>query len=148
MDAVKIGLLGLGNVGSGVWQILSDNADEIAEKVGARLEIARVLVHDPDKGRRVSVRRGLLTTDADSVVRDPDIPIIVEAIGCPGQDTELARDYMLSALRAGKHVITANKECWPGMGASCGRQWPTAAGCTMKARWQAESPSSRCSKRP
>ena len=110
MDAVKIGLLGLGNVGSGVWKILNDNAGEIAQKVGARLEIARVLVHDPDKGRKVSVPRGLLTTDADSVVSDPDIPIIVETIGCPGQDSELARDYMLSALGAGKHVITANKE--------------------------------------
>ncbi|MBP7868756.1 MAG: homoserine dehydrogenase [Firmicutes bacterium] len=110
MDAVKIGLLGLGNVGSGVWKILNDNADEIARKVGARLEIARVLVHDPDKGRKVSVPRGLLTTDPGIVIDDPDIPIIVETIGCPGQDAELARDYMLSALRAGKHVITANKE--------------------------------------
>lgn len=110
MDAVKIGLLGLGNVGGGVWKILNDNADEIAEKVGARLEIAKIAVHDPDKARRVRVSRGLLTTDADSVVNDPDIRIIVEAIGCPGQDTGLARDYMLSALRAGKHVITANKE--------------------------------------
>jgi len=110
VDAVKIGLLGLGNVGSGVWKILNDNADEIAQKVGARLEIARVLVHDPGKGRKVSVPRGLLTTDPDIVIDDPDIPIIVETIGCPGQDTELARDYMLSALRAGKHVITANKE--------------------------------------
>jgi len=110
VDAVKIGLLGLGNVGSGVWKILNDNADEIAEKVGARLQIAKVLVHDPDKGRKVSVPRGLLTTDADSIVNDPDIPIIVETIGCPGQDTQLARDYMLRALRAGKHVITANKE--------------------------------------
>ena len=48
MDAVKIGLLGLGNVGSGVWKILNDNAGDIAQKVGARLEIARVLVHDPE----------------------------------------------------------------------------------------------------
>lgn len=110
MDAVKIGLLGLGNVGSGVWKILNDNEGEIAQKVGARLEIARVLVHDPDKGRRVSVPKGVLTTDADSVIDDPDIPIIVETIGCPGQDTKLACDYMLRALRAGKHVITANKE--------------------------------------
>jgi len=110
VDAVKIGLLGLGNVGSGVWKILNDNADEIARKVGARLEISRVLVHDPGKGRKVSVPRGLLTTDPGIVIDDPDIPIIVETIGCPGQDTELARDYMLSALRAGKHVITANKE--------------------------------------
>jgi len=110
VDAVKIGLLGLGNVGSGVWKILNDNEGEIAQKVGARLEIARVLVHDPDKGRRVSVPKGVLTTDADSVIDDPDIPIIVETIGCPGQDTKLACDYMLRALRAGKHVITANKE--------------------------------------
>ncbi len=110
MDAVKIGLLGLGNVGSGVWKILNDNAGEIAQKVGARLEVARVLVHDPDKGRRVSVPKGVLTTDADSVIDDPNIPIIVETIGCPGQNTNLAYDYMLRALRAGKHVITANKE--------------------------------------
>lgn len=110
MDVVRIGLLGLGNVGSGVWKILNDNSAEIAEKVGARLEIARVLVRDPDKERRVSVPRGLLTTDAESIVNDPSIPIIVETIGCPGQDTELARDYMLCALSAGKHVITANKE--------------------------------------
>jgi homoserine dehydrogenase len=110
MDVVRIGLLGLGNVGSGVWKILNDNSAEIAEKVGARLEIARVLVRDPDKERRVSVPRGLLTTDAESIVNDPSIPIIVETIGCPGQDTGLARDYMLCALSAGKHVITANKE--------------------------------------
>ncbi len=110
MDVVRIGLLGLGNVGSGVWKILNDNCAEIADRVGARLEVARVLIHDPGKGRKVSVPRGLLTTDADSVIGDPDIPIIVEAIGCPDQNSELARDYMLSALRAGKHVITANKE--------------------------------------
>ena len=76
MDVVKIGLLGLGNVGSGVWKILNDNSDEIATKVGAQLEIARVLVHNPDKQRRVSVPRGVLTTDAEGVVSDPDIPIL------------------------------------------------------------------------
>lgn len=110
MDVARIGLLGLGNVGSGVWRILNDNSAEIAEKVGAKLEVVKVAVRDPDRERRVSVPKELLTTDADSVVGDPDIPIIVETIGCPGQDTKLARDYMLTALRAGKHVITANKE--------------------------------------
>lgn len=110
MDPIKVGLLGLGNVGSGVWEILQRNSDQIARRAGGRLEVAGVLVRSIDKPRQVVVPRSLLTTDAWSLINDPEIPIIVETIGCSGGTTEPARSYIIAALKAGKHVVTANKE--------------------------------------
>lgn len=110
MDSIRLGLLGLGNVGSGVWRILQKNGEQVARRAGGPLEIAGVLVRDLNKPRSIDVPAELLTTDADSLLNDPSIPIVVETIGCSGDDTEPARSYILRALNAGKHVVTANKE--------------------------------------
>lgn len=110
MEPIKVALLGLGNVGSGVWEILRHNGEQVAGRAGVPLEIAGILVRDIDKERRVSADGGLLTTDAYALLDDPSIPIVIETIGCAGGSTEPALSYILHALRAGKHVVTANKE--------------------------------------
>jgi homoserine dehydrogenase len=110
VEPIKLGLMGLGNVGSGVWRILQQNREQIARRAGGALEVAGVLVRDPSRPRAVDVPQDLLTTDANALLADESLPIIVETIGCSGGDTEPARTYILRALRAGKHVVTANKE--------------------------------------
>ena len=105
MREIKIGLLGLGVVGSGVYRLLSENGDFIARKTGCRLRIKKILVRDPGKPRPVSVPEGVLTTRAEDILGDPEIEIVCELLG----GKEPARSYLLSALSAGKHVVTANK---------------------------------------
>ncbi|MQL51579.1 homoserine dehydrogenase [Desulfofundulus thermobenzoicus] len=103
---VKIALLGLGTVGRGVYRILTDNAENIAHKVGAPLIIARILVRDPHKDRGLEVDRSLLTGDFSAILEDPDIAIIVEVMG----GIHPALDYALAALERGKSLVTANKD--------------------------------------
>ena len=122
MDVVKIGLLGLGNVGCGTWHTLTTNSSSIAARAGVKLEVAGIAVRDVHKRRQVAPPAELLTTDALSLIDDPTIPIIVETIGCPHQDTHIARDFMLRALAAGKHVVTANKEVLAKHGRELGRR--------------------------
>jgi homoserine dehydrogenase len=110
LEPVKIALLGLGNVGSGAWQILQRSRDQIALRAGVPLEIGGILVRSIDKPRQVNPDPGLLTTDAYALLNDPTMPIVVETIGCPDGSTEPALSYILHALRAGKYVVTANKE--------------------------------------
>lgn len=107
---VRIGLMGLGTVGSGVFEILHKHPEQIARRSGGPIEIARVLVRDRNKPRRVPVPEDKITTDASLLLEDPSIDVIVELIGCPGGSVEPARSYIAGALRAGKHVVTANKE--------------------------------------
>ena len=106
MTSIKVGLLGLGVVGGGTWKVLQKNAEEIARRAGRRIEIAAVAVRDVEKARKLlgdsPVR---LTTDGLSVARDPEIDIVVELIG--GETT--AREWVMEAIRQGKHVVTANK---------------------------------------
>lgn len=105
MKSIKIGLLGLGNVGSGVWQIFSGNKDNITRYTDADVEIKKVLVRSLDKTRDVSIPKEVLTTDIEEILNDPEIKIVVELIG--GIDT--AFDYMKRAIEKGKHIVTANK---------------------------------------
>jgi homoserine dehydrogenase len=103
---IGVALLGLGNVGGGVVKLLEDNAAAIEARLGARLEVRAVAVRDPDKAKRVvEVDKQLLTTDVDATVKRADIDIVCELIG----GTTLAREAVLAAIAAGKHVITANK---------------------------------------
>lgn len=95
----------MGTVGSGVVKVLARNAEHIAQKVGCPLVIAKVAVRDLNK-RRQGVDAALVTTDVDVVINDPAIDIIVEVIG--GEHP--AKEYILKALNAGKHVVTANKD--------------------------------------
>jgi homoserine dehydrogenase len=102
---VRVGLLGCSNVGAALAQLLLDQADDIAERTGVRLELARVAVRDLTKERTVKLPDGLLTDDTASVIKDPDVDVIVEVMG----GIEPARTFILDALTAGKPVVTANK---------------------------------------
>ncbi|MGF1569838.1 MAG: homoserine dehydrogenase [Nodosilinea sp.] len=100
---IKVGLLGLGTVGSGTAKILLDPAQR--HPLVGGLELAKVGVRRLDQPRRVAIPADRLTTDLAAIVRDPDIPIVVEVIG----GLEPARSLILDAIAHGKHVVTANK---------------------------------------
>ncbi len=102
---IKIGMAGLGTVGSGVWEILQKHRSLLASRVGASLEIAKIAVKSKAKRRAVRVPRGLLTHRVDDLLSDPEIQIIVELMGGVGEAKRLA----LKAIRAGKHLVTAHK---------------------------------------
>ncbi|MDX2228981.1 MAG: homoserine dehydrogenase [Leptolyngbyaceae cyanobacterium bins.349] len=99
----KIGLLGLGTVGTGTAQILQDPAQR--HPLVNELELYRVGVKSLDKPRDVNLPSGILTTDLEAIATDPDVDIVVEVIG----GLEPARSLMLKAIEHGKHVVTANK---------------------------------------
>lgn len=101
---IKIGILGLGTVGTGVAKIIQKNQADIAQRVGANIEIAKALVRNLDKERILP--KELLTTDANEILDDPSIDIIVELLG--GEHP--SREYMIRALENGKHLVTANKD--------------------------------------
>lgn len=101
--AFKIGLLGLGTVGTGTAQILLDPSGR--NPLVDELEIYRVGVRNPEKTRPVQLPSGTVTSDLESIVTDPDVDIVVEVIG----GLEPARSLILKAISHGKHVVTANK---------------------------------------
>lgn len=103
--AVRVGLLGCGNVGAAVAELLTARADEIATRTGIRFDLTGVAVVDPDRPRPPSVDRSLLTHDAKGLVERGDVDVVIELIG--GLDP--ARALVESALRSGKPVVTANK---------------------------------------
>ena len=105
MSAINIALLGMGTVGTGVVKILTKNAHNITQKVGAPVAIKKILVRNPHKSRAVTTDAEFVT-DFDTILNDPDIAIVVELMG--GETP--SKDYMLAALKAGKHVVTANKD--------------------------------------
>lgn len=105
MKKVKIALLGLGNVGSGVWKILNTNKKEIKRRSGYDIEVAKILVRDKGKARGVEVPESILTTSFEEIINDDSIRIVVELMG--GVDP--AKDYMMKAIKKKKHVVTANK---------------------------------------
>ena len=105
-DSISIGLLGCGIVGSAVARTLDAHSSEIAERVGAKLEITRVAVRNIAKERDVPLPKHMFTSDPAEVVGDPDIAIVVEVMG----GIEPTRTLLLDAMRTGKHVVSANKE--------------------------------------
>jgi homoserine dehydrogenase len=106
MDRIRLGLAGFGTVGSGLAKILDMNAGRIEKRLGRKIEIGKVLVRDLNKKRAFDPGPGVaFTADPEDLINDPDIDIVVELMG--GLDT--ARDLMLKAFAAGKHVVTANK---------------------------------------
>ena len=102
---IRIGLLGLGTVGQGVWKLLESRGDELALEIGARLVVAGVVVRDASRKREVDLPDGLLTEDPSGILEDPDVRIICELAG----GTEDALLWTRQALTAGKTVVTANK---------------------------------------
>ena len=106
MRTLKVALLGCGTVGSEVYRLLAQQSDDLAARIGARLEVAGVAVRRPGRQRGRAAGSPLLTTDAMGLVTRPDVDIVIELIG----GIEPARSLLLAAMRAGKSVITANKE--------------------------------------
>lgn len=102
---MRIGVLGMGTVGSGVVRLLRESAEMIDLKTGLKLELARVLVRDASRPRP-GLEGVPLTEDVREILEDPSIKIVVELMG----GIEPARTYMIEALRAGKTVVTANKD--------------------------------------
>ena len=101
MKKVKIALLGLGNVGRGVFIILQKNKEEIMKRSGYEIEIAKVLVRDINKSRGVDISDDKLTTNFEDILNDDSIKIVVEVMG----GVEPAKEYMLKAMEAKKHIV-------------------------------------------
>jgi len=106
-------LLGCGNVGAALVQLVEDRGGEITARTGVRLELGRVAVRSLARKRPVHLDDGVLTVDAAEVVADPNVDLVVEVMG----GIEPARELILAALAAGKPVVTANKELLANHGA-------------------------------
>lgn len=105
MKNINIGLLGFGTVGTGVAKILLESRELITSRVGAALNLRRIADIDTTTDRGIRLEKGMLTPDAQNVINDPDIDIIVEMIG----GCTIAKDLILKAMDKGKHIVTANK---------------------------------------
>ena len=105
MKPINVGLLGIGTVGGGTFNVLLRNESEITRRAGRPIRISKVADKNLELARQVTQGRAVITDDAISVVTDPDIDIVVELIGGCG----IARELVLAAINNGKHVVTANK---------------------------------------
>jgi homoserine dehydrogenase len=112
-EPVRVGVLGCGNVGAALVQLIQTRADDIGARTGLQLEVARVAVRSTTKERGIALPDGLLTRDAAELVVDPGIDVVVEVIG----GIEPARELILAAIAAGKPVVSANKELLANHGA-------------------------------
>ncbi len=102
---IKVGLLGMGNVGTGTYKTLDMNREKIFDSTGLDIEITKVLVNDTSKDRGIKLPSEKLTQNPDDIFLDKNIDIVVELIG----GIEPASEFMLKAMENGKHVVTANK---------------------------------------
>ena len=105
-SGINVGLMGLGVVGGGVASALLQDPSPVTARVGRPVNLRRVLVRDRSRARDVSVPPEILTTNAEDILDDPEIDILVEVMG----GSEPAAGYFRRALESGKHVVTANKE--------------------------------------
>src|SRR5215468_2142142 len=103
---VGVGLLGYGTVGSAVSRMLAESRDEIERATGHRLTVVRALVRDPGKEREFPSDEGMLTDDFGALRDDPRVDVVAEVMG----GLEPAGDYVRELLRAGKPVVSANKQ--------------------------------------
>lgn len=103
---IQVALLGLGTVGTGVYKVLQAQKEEMLPKLGVELELKKVLVRNIEKAATKVEDVSVLTNDWQDIVGDESIDIVIEVIG----GIEPARTYILEALKAGKHVVTANKD--------------------------------------
>ncbi|MNW31378.1 Homoserine dehydrogenase [compost metagenome] len=106
MKPVKVGLLGLGTVGTGVIRIVEGHQEDLSRQVGSPVVIEKVAVRSLDKKRNIEIESSKLTDNPWDVIRDPEIDIIVEVMGGVNE----TKAYILEALERGKHIVTANKD--------------------------------------
>ncbi|MCZ8177120.1 MAG: homoserine dehydrogenase [Burkholderiaceae bacterium] len=102
---LRVGLLGIGTVGSGTFEVLARNQEEIRRRAGCGIQITVVADLDTARAEAVVKGRARVVADATAVVADPDVDVVVELIGGYG----VAKALVLEAIRRGKHVVTANK---------------------------------------
>ena len=102
---IKVALLGVGTVGTGVYKLIQRRADVMVRTIGAEMEVSKILVHNLNK-QREGIDASLLTDNWQEIINDSEIQIVVEVMG----GIEPARTMILEALHAGKHVVTANKD--------------------------------------
>ncbi len=105
MQQVNVGIIGFGTVGAGTVEVLFKNRDIISSRVGLDIIVKKIADLDLDSDRGIPLESGLLTRDAMEVIEDPDIQVVVELIG----GIDKAKEYILKAMKNGKHVVTANK---------------------------------------
>ena len=105
MKPIQVGLIGLGTVGAGVFEVLRRNREEIERRAGRAIRVSMVCRRDTAKAKAIVGEAAQVVADPRDIIRNPDIDIVVELIG--GYD--LARELVLEAIAAGKHVVTANK---------------------------------------
>ncbi|GKS10389.1 homoserine dehydrogenase [Paenibacillus chitinolyticus] len=103
---IKIGLLGLGTVGTGVVRIVEGHREDLEKQTGSAIVVEKVLVQDLSKLRSVSVDRDKLTDQPWDIIRNPEIDVVVEVMG----GVQETKAYILEALEQGKHIVTANKD--------------------------------------
>ncbi|ACT03028.1 homoserine dehydrogenase [Paenibacillus sp. JDR-2] len=106
MKPVKVGLLGLGTVGTGVVRIVEGHQEDLQSQVGSPIVIEKILVQNKSKARSISIDANKLTEDPWEIIGNPDIDVIVEVMGGIGS----TKEYIMEALSRGKHVVTANKD--------------------------------------
>jgi homoserine dehydrogenase len=109
---IRIGMLGCGTVGSAVVRMLAEHGDDIAMRADVRVAVTRVAVRDAGPERDIPLPREVFTTDASSIVADPDVDIVLELLG--GLDP--AKELILASFASGKPVVTANKELLANVG--------------------------------
>src|SRR5512134_279461 len=105
MKPINVGLLGIGTVGSGTWDVLRRNASEIERRAGRGIRITQVADKDTKKARAIVKKEARVVADGFSLVKDKNIDIVVELVGGYG----VAKALVLEAIKHGKHVVTANK---------------------------------------
>ena len=105
MKPINVGLLGIGTVGGGTFTVLKRNQEEITRRAGRGIVIRMIADRDVDKARKIAGDEVVVTADANEVVTNPDIDIVVELIG----GYTIAKELTLKAIENGKHVVTANK---------------------------------------
>ena len=105
MKPIKVGLLGIGTVGGGTFEVLARNQEEITRRAGRGIKITMVADKDVERARKLAGSTAAVTADAYEVVNHPDIDIVIELIG----GTTIAQQLILRAIENGKHVVTANK---------------------------------------
>lgn len=107
MDCVKVGLLGFGTVGKGTFDLLQMNRDIIANRTNVTIEVSKIFVRNPEKYKDITLPEGcVFTSSFEDILSDTSIQIVVEVMGGTG----FARECIESALKAGKNVVTANKD--------------------------------------
>jgi homoserine dehydrogenase len=105
MKPINVGLLGIGTVGGGTWQVLARNREEISRRAGRDIRISVVADKEVEKAKKLTGGAARVVADGFAVARDPEVDIVIELIG----GYTIAKDLVLAAIENGKHVVTANK---------------------------------------